>query len=324
MVEEIKVIEGEQAYLNLCRLVLETGHKKGDRTGTGTYSVFGHQMRFDLSKGFPLLTTKKINLRLIASELLWFINGDTNIKYLLENNNNIWNEWAFEKWVTSEDYKGPDMTDFGRRCLVDEEFNEEYQKQMQIFKDKILHDDEFAKKYGDLGYVYGKQWRKWETKTGEVIDQLKNVIDSIKNNPDSRRLIVSAWNPEDIPFMALPPCHTLFQFYVADGKLSCQLYQRSGDIFLGVPFNIASYALLTHLIAHECDLDVGDFVHTIGDAHIYSNHVEQVKLQLSRQPKEFPTLRLNPEKKSVFDFELEDIQLEGYEPYPAIKAPVAV
>ncbi len=315
---------GEQAYLDLCKLILEKGHKKEDRTGTGTYSIFGHQMRFDLSEGFPLLTTKKVNFRLIASELLWFIKGDTNIRYLLENNNNIWNEWAFERWVESEDYDGPDMTDFGRRSLVDEDFNREYQKQMELFKEKILTDDEFAKKHGDLGYVYGKQWRHWETKTGETIDQLKNVIDSIRNNPDSRRHIVSAWNPEDIPFMALPPCHTLFQFYVADGKLSCQLYQRSGDIFLGVPFNIASYALLTHLIAHECDLEVGEFVHTLGDAHIYTNHVEQVKTQLQRDVRPFPQLKLNKEKQSVFDFELTDFELIGYDPHPAIKAPIAV
>ena len=315
---------GEQAYLDLCKLILEKGHKKEDRTGTGTYSIFGHQMRFDLSEGFPLLTTKKVNFRLIASELLWFIKGDTNIRFLLENNNNIWNEWAFERWVESEDYDGPDMTDFGRRSLVDEDFNCEYQKQMELFKEKILTDDEFAKKHGDLGYVYGKQWRHWETKTGETIDQLKNVIDSIRNNPDSRRHIVSAWNPEDIPFMALPPCHTLFQFYVADGKLSCQLYQRSGDIFLGVPFNIASYALLTHLIAHECDLEVGEFVHTLGDAHIYTNHVEQVKTQLQRDVRPFPQLKLNKEKQSVFDFELTDFELIGYDPHPAIKAPIAV
>lgn len=315
---------GEQAYLDLCKLILEKGHKKEDRTGTGTYSIFGHQMRFDLSEGFPLLTTKKVSFRLIASELLWFIKGDTNIRFLLENNNNIWNEWAFERWVESDDYDGPDMTDFGRRSLVDEDFNREYQKQMELFKEKILTDDDFAKKYGDLGYVYGKQWRHWETKTGETIDQLKNVIDSIRNDPDSRRHIVSAWNPEDIPFMALPPCHTLFQFYVADGKLSCQLYQRSGDIFLGVPFNIASYALLTYLIAHECDLEVGEFVHTLGDAHIYTNHVEQVKTQLQRDVRPFPQLKLNKEKQSVFDFELTDFELIGYDPHPAIKAPIAV
>jgi thymidylate synthase len=316
--------QGEQAYLDLCKLILNNGHTKDDRTGTGTYSIFGHQMRFNLNEGFPLLTTKKVNFRLIASELLWFLKGDTNIKYLLENNNNIWNEWAFEKWVESEEYDGPDMTNFGIRSQQDEEFRSLYHEQMEIFKERILTDDTFAKKYGDLGLVYGKQWRHWETKTGEAIDQIKNVIDSIKNNPDSRRHIVSAWNPEDIPFMALPPCHTLFQFYVADGKLSCQLYQRSGDIFLGVPFNIASYALLTHLIAHECNLEVGEFVHTIGDAHIYANHVEQVKTQIQREVRTFPSLKINTEKQSVFDFELTDFELIDYNPHPVIKAPIAV
>lgn len=319
-----RMIQGEQAYLNLCKAVLENGFEKGDRTGTGTYSIFGHQMRFDLSKGFPLLTTKKVNFRLIASELLWFIKGDTNIKYLLENNNNIWNEWAFEKWIQSDAYTGPDMTDFGRRSTVDEEFNEQYKEQMNHFKERVLNDDTFAKKYGDLGFVYGKQWRHWEKQNGETIDQLKDVIESIKNNPDSRRHIVSAWNPEDIPFMALPPCHTLFQFYVADGKLSCQLYQRSADIFLGVPFNIASYALLTHLIAHECGLEVGEFVHTLGDAHIYSNHVEQIKTQLSREVRELPQLKLNTDKQSIFDFEMSDFEVIDYNPQPAIKAPIAV
>src|SRR5690625_4311656 len=318
------MITSEQAYLDLCKHILNNGIKKEDRTNTGNYSVFSYQMRFDLSEGFPLLTTKKVNFNLIASELLWFIKGDTNIRYLLENNNNIWNEWAFEKWVESDDYDGPDMTDFGHRSLQDEAFNLEYKKQMETFKEKILTDDAFASKYGDLGFVYGKQWRHWETKSGEAIDQLKDVIDSIRNNPDSRRHIVSAWNPEDIPFMALPPCHTLFQFYVADGKLSCQLYQRSGDVFLGVPFNIASYALLTHLIAHETGLEVGEFVHTFGDVHIYANHLEQVKLQLSRETKDLPELILNTDKNSIFDFTMEDFSVKGYDPHPGIKAPIAV
>lgn len=317
-------MNSEQAYLNLCEMILDKGFQKGDRTGTGTYSIFGHQMRFDLNKGFPLLTTKKVNFRLIASELLWFLKGDTNIKYLLENNNNIWNEWAFEKWIKSDQYTGPDMTNFGLRSIEDESFNEVYQEQMKMFKENILSDDDFAAKFGDLGFVYGKQWRHWETKNGETIDQIKDVIHSIKNNPDSRRHIVSAWNPEDIPSMALPPCHTLFQFYVADGKLSCQLYQRSADIFLGVPFNIASYALLTHLIAHECGLEVGEFVHTFGDAHIYSNHVEQIKTQLQRDVRELPKLKLNSEKQSIFDFELSDFEIVDYNPHPAIKAPIAV
>ena len=257
-------------YLDLCEHVLHNGLYKEDRTGTGTISTFGYQMRFDLQKGFPLLTTKRTLFRLIASELLWFIKGDTNIKYLLQHNNNIWNEWAFKKWVESDEYQGPDMTDFGLRCLNDEAFAQSYNEQMALFKERVLNDDEFAKKYGDLGNVYGKQWRAWKTSKGETIDQLKEVIETIKTNPDSRRLIVSGWNPEDVPSMALPPCHTLFQFYVQEGKLSCQLYQRSADVFLGVPFNIASYALLTHLIAHECGLEVGEFIHTfeIGRAHV--------------------------------------------------------
>ncbi|RWZ60321.1 thymidylate synthase [Halobacillus fulvus] len=317
--------KNEQVYLDLCQHVLDHGFQKGDRTGTGTYSVFGHQMRFNLQEGFPLLTTKRIPFRLIASELLWFIKGDTNIRFLLEHNNNIWNEWAFQNWVNSEDYKGPDMTDFGRRSLEDEAFHKVYVEQMETFKKMILKDDQFAQQYGDLGNVYGKQWREWKTSQGDTIDQLKSVIESIRNNPNSRRHIVTAWNPEDVPSnMALPPCHTMFQFYVADGKLSCQLYQRSADIFLGVPFNIASYALLTHLIAHECDLEPGDFIHTLGDAHIYSNHIEQVQKQLAREPKQLPQLKINEEKMSVFDFEMEDIELEGYEPHPGIKAPVAV
>lgn len=314
----------EYEYLNMCHHVLQNGNQKSDRTGTGTLSVFGYQMRFDLQKGFPLLTTKRIPFRLIASELLWFIKGDTNIRYLLQYNNNIWNEWAFKTWVESDEYNGPDMKDFGLRSEQDEAFRQLYQAEMDKFKDKIVSDDEFAKKYGDLGPVYGKQWRAWETTQGEAIDQLKDLIDQIKTNPDSRRLILSSWSPEFTPQMALPPCHTLFQFYVHDGKLSCQLYQRSGDIFLGIPFNIASYALLTHLIAHECGLKVGEFVHTIGDAHIYNNHIEQIKTQLAREPKAFPMIHINKNKQSLFDIEMEDLTIEGYDPHPAIKAPVAV
>lgn len=314
----------EQAYLDLSRKILEEGVDKGDRTGTGTRSVFGHQMRFDLQKGFPLLTTKRVPFRLITSELLWFIKGDTNIRYLLEHNNHIWDEWAFERFVKSDDYTGPDMTDFGRRALKDEAFNEIYRAEMKAFNERILTDEAFAQKHGELGNVYGAQWRKWKTSQGETIDQLKDVIEMIRSNPDSRRLIVSAWNPEDVPNMALPPCHTLFQFYVAEGKLNCQLYQRSADVFLGVPFNIASYALLTHLIAHETGLEAGEFVHTFGDAHIYSNHVEQINEQLTREPRAFPELKLNTEKSSIFDFEMGDIQLEGYDPHPRIKAPIAV
>lgn len=315
---------GEQAYLNLCDHILKNGIQKDDRTNTGTYSIFGHQMRFNLQEGFPLLTTKRIPFKLVATELLWFIKGDTNIRYLLEHNNNIWNEWAFKKWIESEDYTGPDMTNFGNRSQQDAHFNEVYKREMEKFKAMILQDDQFAKTYGDLGFVYGKQWRKWKTSNNEAIDQLKNTIESLKRAPHSRRHIVSAWNPEDIPMMALPPCHTLFQFYVADGKLSCQLYQRSADTFLGVPFNIASYALLTHLIAHECQLEVGEFIHTFGDAHIYVNHIEQVKTQMARELRPFPQLTINKEKKSIFDFELNDFEISGYHPHPPIKAPIAV
>ncbi|BBH14366.1 thymidylate synthase [Chromobacterium haemolyticum] len=261
-------------YLDLMRHVLEHGHDKSDRTGTGTRSVFGHQMRFDLQQGFPLITTKKCHLRSIIHELLWFLSGDTNIHYLKENGVSIWDEWADEN--------------------------------------------------GDLGPVYGYQWRSWPAPDGRHIDQIANVVAMIKNNPDSRRLIVSAWNPALVDEMALPPCHSLFQFYVADGKLSCQLYQRSADIFLGVPFNIASYALLTMMMAQVCGLQAGEFVHTLGDAHLYSNHLEQAELQLSREPRALPTLKLNPQVKDIFGFKFEDFELEGYDPHPHIKAAVAV
>jgi thymidylate synthase len=261
-------------YLDLMQHVLDKGTQKHDRTGTGTISVFGYQMRFNLEEGFPVVTTKKLHLRSIIHELIWFLKGETNIKYLKENGVSIWDEWADEN--------------------------------------------------GELGPVYGYQWRSWPTPGGEHIDQISQVIHQLKNNPDSRRIIVSAWNVADIEKMALPPCHSFFQFYVAEGKLSCQLYQRSADIFLGVPFNIASYALLTLMMAQVCDLKPGDFVHTLGDAHLYNNHIEQAKLQLSREPKALPQLKINPEVKEIFDFKFEDFSLENYEPHPHIKAPVAV
>jgi thymidylate synthase len=263
-----------RAYLDLLQHVLDHGTEKGDRTGTGTRSVFGWQMRFDLAQGFPLVTTKKLHLKSIIHELIWFLQGDTNIAYLKENGVSIWDEWADE--------------------------------------------------HGDLGPVYGQQWRAWATADGGTVDQIRWVVDEIKRNPNSRRLVVSAWNVGELPKMALMPCHALFQFYVADGKLSCQLYQRSADIFLGVPFNIASYALLTHMMAQVCGLGVGDFVHTLGDAHLYNNHLEQARLQLSREPRPLPQLKLNPKVQSLFDFRYEDVAIVGYEPHGAIKAPVAV
>lgn len=261
-------------YHELLQHILDNGVKKEDRTGTGTISVFGHQSRYDLSQGFPVVTTKKVHLRSIIHELLWFLQGDTNIKYLKDNGVSIWDEWADEN--------------------------------------------------GNLGPVYGHQWRSWPGKNGETIDQISKLIEQIKKNPDSRRLIVSAWNVADVDNMALPPCHTLFQFYVAEGKLSCQLYQRSADTFLGVPFNIASYALLTIMIAQVCDLQPGDFVHTLGDAHLYSNHIEQAKLQLSRELRPLPTMKINPAVKDIFAFKFEDFELVNYDPHPHIKAAVAV
>ena len=314
----------ENPYLNLLNAIMTTGNDRADRTGTGTKSIFGAQMRFDLQAGFPIITTKKVPFGLIKSELLWFLRGDTNIRFLLAHHNHIWDEWAFKNWIESSDYTGPDMTDFGLRSESDPEFKQVYLEEKKKFDQKILNDDVFAKKYGELGNVYGAQWRHWQTRNGKFIDQIKNVIEDIKNNPTSRRLIVTAWNPEDIPSAALPPCHVLFQFYVNDNRLSLQLYQRSGDMFLGVPFNIASYALLVHLIARETGLEVGEFIHTLGDAHIYHNHFEQVQELLTRKPYDAPKLWLNPEKNKIMDFEMTDIKLLDYQHHSTIKAPVAV
>ena len=289
-------------YLDLMQHVLDNGAKKEDRTGTGTLSVFGHQMRFDLSEGFPLLTTKKVFLKGIIHELLWFLAGDTNIKYLVDNGVGIWNEWPHANYIKAT---GEDI------ALAD-------------FVERIREDAAFAEKWGGIGPGYGYQWRSWPMPDGGHVDQIKQVVEQIKHSPDSRRMIVSAWNVAEVDNMALPPCHTLFQFYVADGKLSCQLYQRSADIFLGVPFNIASYALLTMMMAQVCGLQPGDFVHTLGDAHLYSNHLEQTRLQLSRETYPLPTMRINPEVNDIFGFTFEDFELVGYEHHPPIKAPVAV
>jgi thymidylate synthase len=300
-------------YLDLLRHVLENGHEKGDRTGTGTLSVFGYQTRYNLSEGFPLLTTKKMATRAIFHELLWFLTGDTNIKYLADNDVHIWDEWPFQDYL-----KANHLTE--KFPMYSEAWLEEKKR----FIEQIKTDTLFAKEWGDLGPVYGRQWRRWEGPDGETYDQIGKLVDMIKTNPNSRRLIVSGWNVPFIEKMALPPCHTLFQFYVNEGKLSCQLYQRSADVFLGVPFNIASYALLTHMIAQVCDLQVGDFVHTFGDLHLYLNHLDQAKEQLTREPKPLPTLTLNPAIKRLEDFTIEDIVIENYDPHPAIKAPIAV
>ena len=289
-------------YLDLMQHVLDHGVKKEDRTGTGTLSVFGYQMRFDLSAGFPLLTTKKVFLKGIIHELLWFLAGDTNIKYLVDNNVGIWNEWPHANYLKAT---GDNLS-------------------LQDFVQRIREDDAFAAEWGGIGPGYGHQWRSWPTPNGGHIDQISQLVQQIKNNPDSRRLLVSAWNVAEVENMALPPCHTLFQFYVAEGKLSCQLYQRSADIFLGVPFNIASYALLTMMIAQACGLQPGDFVHTLGDAHLYSNHLEQTQLQLSRETLPLPTMRINPEVKDLFAFKFEDFELQNYQCHDPIKAPVAV
>lgn len=309
-------------YHELCQHILENGHLREDRTGVGTIGVFGYQMRFNLAEGFPLVTTKRTSFKLIVSELLWFLRGETNIQTLVKQNNHIWNEWAFEKWVNSDDYTGPDMKNFGIRASQDSDFKLLYEEQMKLFVNQIKVDDEFAVKFGELGPVYGRQWRAWEDKEGIVIDQIHNVLTSLKENPMSRRHIVTAWNPAEVDSMALPPCHSFMQFYVQDNKLSCQLYQRSADVFLGVPFNIASYALLVHLIAKEVNLEVGEFVHTMGDAHIYQNHLAQVDELLSRDPKSLPSIKIKD--SSIFDLTTEDIELIGYESHPRIQAEIAV
>ena len=291
-----------KAYHELIERVLAEGVKKEDRTGTGTLSVFGHQMRFNLQEGFPMMTTKKLHLKSILHELIWFIRGETNIRYLCQHGVRIWDDWPYAKYKASADFQGEDIRAFAAR---------------------VAEDAAFAAQWGELGPVYGHQWRSWPGPNGAV-DQLKQVLEDLRKNPESRRHIVSAWNPGYIDQMALPPCHAFFQFYVADGKLSCQLYQRSADIFLGVPFNIASYALLVHFMARDLGLEVGDFVHTLGDAHIYSNHLDQVKLQISREPRALPSLWLNPEVTSLFDFTYDDVRLDGYDPHPHIAGAVAV
>ena len=295
-------------YLDLLTRIKTEGVVKTDRTGTGTKSVFGHQMRFDLSQGFPLLTTKKVFLKGIIHELLWFLNGDTNIKYLVDNGVHIWDNDAYR-------YYNELCVKEGVLPVTMEEF-------LRAAQEGIESPIE-GYKFGDLNHVYGYQWRSWPRPNGEAIDQIQQAVDLIKNNPDSRRIIVSAWNVADVEKMALPPCHTLFQFYVADGKLSCMLYQRSADTFLGVPFNIASYALLTMMMAQVCDLEAGEFVHTLGDTHLYLNHFEQVDEQLSRTPRALPKMSINPDVKSIFDFKYEDFTLTDYEPYPTIKAPMS-
>jgi thymidylate synthase len=309
----------DEEYLKLLRHIKENGVKKEDRTGTGTTGVFGYQMRFDLQKGFPLLTTKKMGWKSIVHELLWFIKGDTNLQYLAQNNVHIWDDWPYKHYLQANNNQVPDLhTEEGRVA---------WESGLKEFIERIKTDEEFAKQWGELGPVYGYQWRGWKTPDGRVIDQLKNAVDTIRKSPSSRRIIISAWNPSDIDEMAiagLPPCHCLFQFFVADGKLSCQLYQRSCDTFLGVPFNIASYALLTAMIAQVTGLKAGEFIWTGGDTHLYSNHMEQVEEQLSREAFPAPKLWLNPEIKDIFDFTIDDIRIDDYQSHGPIRAPIAV
>ena len=299
-------------YEGLLRDVFENGTYKSDRTGTGTRSVFGRQIRFDLSEGFPLITTKKVGIRLILVELLWFLMGDSNIRYLLQHNVHIWSAWPFEDYLL-ETYQP-----------LPEPNSDLWKRQMAKYEQQVIDDEDFAREYGDAGPIYGVQWRSWEGPNGEKYDQISDVVRQLKDNPDSRRILVSAWNLPDLPKMSLMPCHALFQFYVADGKLSCQLYQRSADMFLGVPFNIASYALLVHMLAEQCDLEVGDFIWTGGDTHIYSNHFEQVELQLSREPRAVPRLVIKRKPESIFDYKIEDFEVVDYRPHPAIQGDVAV
>jgi len=308
-----------QQYLNLLQHILDYGTKKEDRTGVGTTSIFGYQMRFNLAEGFPLLTTKKVYYKAIIHELLWFLTGDTNIKYLVRNDVKIWNEWAFQVYL--EDNK---------LQLTYPRYSEPWKEKLDWFVQQMKEDDNFAAQWGELGPIYGKQWREWETKDGRKIDQISQVLDMIKNDPTSRRIIVSGWNIGEIERLvhdhnrAPPPCHSLFQFMVINGKLSCQLYQRSADVFLGVPFNIASYALLTMMVAQVTNLQLGEFIHTFGDVHIYNNHLEQVKEQLSRTLRSLPKMKLNPQIQDLFQFKYEDFELVDYTPHPPIKAPIAV
>ena len=313
-----KLVTSEKQYLDLLKDIKKNGYVKHTRQGTDAATVFGRQMRFDLNEGFPLLTTKKLFMRGIIHELLWFLKGDSNIEYLVKNNVHIWDEWPYRNYVQQKEKRivGPEET-----------YSPQWREGMRAFTDRIANDPKFAKKWGELGPVYGYQWRHWPDGKGGEIDQIQQVVDTLKANPDSRRILVSAWNVADIKEMAvagLPPCHSLFQFQVINGRLNCQLYQRSADYFLGVPFNIASYALLTMMVAQVTGLKLGEFIHTLGDTHLFVNHFDQAKLQLSRELRPLPKMKINPKVKSIFDFSIEDFTLDDYDPHPAIKAPIAV